>query len=134
LLDVYETIYLAEERGLKVFYKDKELSVEELKSLYSYDEAAYRVYKLLRNKGYIVRSGMRFGANFLVYIKGPDVEHAPYAVIVARKAAGLDLVRVSRLTHSVGKEALLAVVEGDDVRIYRVRRFKELKRILDGIY
>ena len=133
VLDVYETLYLAETRGFKVILGDKALSLEELKASYDYNEAVYIVYKELRNKGYIVRSGMRFGADFLVYTEGPDVEHAPYAVIVSKSPTGLDLIRVSRLTHSVRKEALLAIVAGENVTFYRVRRFKELKRILDDL-
>ncbi len=128
LLDVYETLYLAEKGRIEVYKEGIRMTLEELKSSYSYDDRVYRVYKVLRDKGLIVRNGTRFGAHFLVYVKGPDVEHAPYAVIVTGEATGLDVVRVSRLIHTVRKDPLLAVVEENRISFYKIRRFKRLKR------
>ena len=74
--------------------------------------STYTVYKQLRSKnwwvavpavavasGYacspvarapsrIVRSGVRAGSDFVIYRRGPDVEHAPYSVRVVSVTAG----------------------------------------------
>ncbi|TMI37988.1 tRNA-intron lyase, partial [Candidatus Bathyarchaeota archaeon] len=38
--------------------------------------AAYQVYKDLREKGYVVTPGIKFGADFAVYEHGPGIDHA----------------------------------------------------------
>ncbi len=78
----------------------------------------YRVYSDLRSKGYVVRSGLKYGADFAVYEKGPGLEHAPYLVHVHRGGTSidpLDVVRAGRLSHSVRKDFILAVVRGSDI-------------------
>jgi len=41
------------------------------------------VYSALRNKGYIVREGVKFGADFLVYDKkGPVFQHSDYSIVI----------------------------------------------------
>lgn len=41
------------------------------------------VYSVLRNKGYIVREGVKFGADYLVYDKkGPVFQHSDYSIVI----------------------------------------------------
>ncbi|SGZ40238.1 uncharacterized protein HGUI_02438 [Hanseniaspora guilliermondii] len=41
------------------------------------------VYSALRNKGYIVREGVKFGADYLVYDKkGPVFQHSDYSIVI----------------------------------------------------
>jgi len=81
--------------------------IEEFKQL-------YRVYKDLRERGFIVRRGLKFGCDYLVYRFGPGIDHAPYGVEVMRYSEAYDpisIVRMGRLLHSVRKKLVLALVD-----------------------
>jgi tRNA splicing endonuclease len=72
------------------------------------------VYEDLRNKGYILKPGMKYGVTFMVYEYGPGLDHAPFLVDVLRKESffsDLQIIRAGRLTHSVRKKLLIASVD-----------------------
>jgi len=76
----------------------------------------YNVYRDLREKGYVVRSGLKFGADFAVYEKGPGIDHAPYLVHVLSIDETLnpvELVRAGRLSHSVRKKFIIATTRNE---------------------
>ncbi len=71
----------------------------------------YDIYEDLRDKGYVVRPGLKFGADFAVYKKGPGLDHSPYLIQVLPKHANLtaiDIVRAGRLANSVKKKFIIA--------------------------
>lgn len=71
----------------------------------------YNIYEDLRDKGYVVRPGLKFGADFAVYKKGPGKDHSPFIVQVLPKTAKLtaiDIVRAGRLANSVKKKFIIA--------------------------
>ncbi len=80
------------------------------------------VYSQLREKGYIIRPGLKFGTDFAVYEKGPGIDHAPFLVHVIpqkRGVAPLDIVRAGRLATSVRKKFIIATVkESGDIAYY----------------
>jgi len=79
----------------------------------NFDEV-YAVYKDLRERGLVVKSGMKFGATFVVYRLGPGLEHAPFLVHVLPYNSKLDpieIVRAGRLSHSVRKRFVIAFVD-----------------------
>lgn len=41
----------------------------------------YKTYEVLRDAGWIVRSGLNYGTDFVLYQTSPDSEHAEYAVV-----------------------------------------------------
>jgi tRNA-intron endonuclease len=72
------------------------------------------VYSQLRERGYVVRPGLKFGTDFAVYERGPGKDHAPFLVHVIPQKAGvvpLDIVRAGRLATSVRKEFMIATVK-----------------------
>ena len=74
----------------------------------------YLVYTQLREKGYVVRPGLKFGTDFAVYEKGPGIDHAPFLVHVIPQKNGvvpLDIVRAGRLATSVRKRFIIATVK-----------------------
>ncbi|MCX8205023.1 MAG: tRNA-intron lyase [Candidatus Nezhaarchaeota archaeon] len=115
-LSLIEALYLAEKaRIVVVDANDNPLSVDEIKWLGTrYEEGfldRYRVYKDLRERGYVVRPGLKFGATFAVYKYGPGIDHAPFLVHVVppdAKMSPMDVVRAGRLSHSVKKKFILA--------------------------
>lgn len=74
----------------------------------------YAVYADLRNSGFIVRSGLKFGATFACYVKGPGIDHAPFLVQVVSedtKLSGLEVIRAGRLSHGIRKNFVFAAVD-----------------------
>ncbi len=134
-LSLYEALYLLEkgvikvrmmgqiarEGTTKIRVRDGEyLSPEELIELgnliYKDFSAKYKVYKDLRDKGYVVRPGLKFGSDFAVYRYGPGIDHAPFLVTVFSsdiRLLGIDFVRAGRLANSVRKRWVIATILRD---------------------
>jgi len=71
----------------------------------------YVIYSDLRDKGYVPRPGLKFGADFVVYKKGPGLEHSSFIVHVLpadSKISAIDMVRAGRLATSVRKKFVIA--------------------------
>lgn len=89
-----------------------------VRDFFSEHDARFRerfaVYRDLRKRGYVPKSGAKFGADFRVYEKGvkPGEGHAKYLVRVVRDRLDVrDLMAASRVAHTVKKRLLLAVVD-----------------------
>ena len=70
-------------------------------------------YKDLRKKGYILKTALKYGADFRVYERGirPGEEHARWILFAAK----------NRIAHSTKKNLLIAIIdEEDDVSYYEV--------------
>lgn len=82
----------------------------------------FLVYSQLRNLGYIIRPGLKFGTDFAVYERGPGKDHAPFIVHVIPQRKGvvpLDIVRAGRLATSVRKKFIIATVkENGEIAYY----------------
>ena len=133
-LSLLEALYLLEKGRIKVVdVNGLEVSREELLKIarenYSLFDDVYRVYRDLREKGFVVRPGMKFGADFAVYEFGPGIDHAPFLVDVLPMNSMLDpieIVRAGRLSHSVRKRFIIAVTnpETKEVSYYMFKWFK----------
>ena len=117
-LDVLEVLYLLEKGILEVVAGDRRVTPEDLRDLgrmlYKDFDVLYTIYKHLRSLGLVVRSGLKYGADFTVYREGPGIEHAPYVVHVYPAEYMLeptDIVRAGRLSHSVKKTFIIATIE-----------------------
>jgi tRNA-intron endonuclease len=117
VLDLIEGYYLVEKRRLQLFHIDgKQVSLNEIKKIckkqYVDFDAKYLVFQNLRNKGYIVTPGIKFGCDFAVYEQGPGIDHAPYLVRVFRATDDLTatgVVLAGRLATTVKKQFILAI-------------------------
>ena len=121
LLDLIEGYYLMVNSKIKI-YKDKKIVSEDkmldiCKEQHNKFEMKFRVYKDLRDKGYIVTPGIKFGSDFAVYQKGPGIDHAPYIILIYESQENLsptDLVLIGRLAHGVQKKFIFAIPSGKD--------------------
>jgi len=80
----------------------------------NYFAARYAVYHHFRSKGWVVRPGVKFGADFLLYKDGPVYYHASYSVLVqthSKKISWVELSGLNRVTESAHKELIVAHVE-----------------------
>jgi tRNA-intron endonuclease len=94
----------------QVFMKEKEF-FEICKEIHHKFEEKLVIYEDLREKGYVPRPGLKFGADFVVYKKGPGLEHSPFIVHVLdhnAKISAIDMVRAGRLATSVRKKFVIA--------------------------
>ncbi len=131
ILDLLEAVYLMEKGILKVYSDDEELSLDDLidiarKNYVDFD-LRYLVYKDLREHGFVVISGLKFGVDFAVYRKGPGLEHAPFLVDVIKagsRVSGDELVRAGRLATSVRKRFIYAIVDGKKIKYVLFKWFK----------
>jgi len=124
-VSLVEACYLVEQGILKVEADGKVLSLEELlkisRGAYENFDEVYRVYKDLKSRGYVVKSGIRFGTTFAVYEHGPGIDHAPFLVHVlpfSEKLDPLEIIRAGRLSHSVKKRFVLATVDREKGEVH----------------
>ncbi|UCE74846.1 MAG: tRNA-intron lyase [Methanomassiliicoccales archaeon] len=86
-----------------------------------------KVYKDLKSRGLIVKTGFKYGTHFRVYKGDPEKEHALYlvhAVSPAYHSTWPEISRAVRLAHGVKKELLLGRIvekESEYIRLKRVR-------------
>ncbi len=122
-----EALFLIEEKKLEVFQRNKKLSKQEfLIKLQRTDkkiQTKYLVFKDLRKKGYIVKTALKFGAEFRVYDKGkkPKETHAKWLVITDKessKAHWHEFSSKNRVAHSTRKNLLLGLVDEEGKIIY----------------
>jgi tRNA-intron endonuclease, archaea type len=119
VLDLIEGYYLVTKNKLTVYRTEddtKHVTALEIKKIckkqYVDFDAKYRVFQDLRDKGYIVSPGIKFGCDFAVYEQGPGIDHAPYLVQVFRASDELTatgLVLAGRLATTVKKQFILAI-------------------------
>ncbi|MFX0104703.1 MAG: tRNA-intron lyase [Candidatus Hodarchaeota archaeon] len=116
-LSLIEAYYLLERDEITIFdVKDNKFLNpkkfhEIAKKIHHKFEEKYVIYNDLREKGYIPRPGLKFGADFVVYKKGPGLEHSLFMVHVLphdSEITAIDMVRAGRLATSVRKKFVIA--------------------------
>ena len=124
-LSFIETAYLLEKGTLELFSgSNKKIDFEFFIKKASKTEknfwTRYCVFKDIRNRGYIIKTALKFGADFRVYDRGikPGEDHAKWIVYPVHEADTLTWYSFSsknRVAHSTRKNLLIGVVddEGD---------------------
>ncbi|MHA1932119.1 MAG: tRNA-intron lyase [Promethearchaeota archaeon] len=116
-LSLIEAYYLLENEEIIIHdvKEKKDLNTKEFfkiaKKIHNKFEEKYIIYKDLREKKYIPRPGLKFGADFVVYKKGPGLEHSLFLVPVLphdSEITAIDMVRAGRLATSVRKKFVIA--------------------------
>lgn len=129
-----EAIFLVEKEKIEIFAKSKKIPKKELiKKLQKIDKKIhikYPVFRDLRERGYIVKTALKFGAEFRVYDKGarPGKKHAKWVVFTDHESNKLtwhEFSAKNRVAHSTKKNLLLAIVDEEgDISYYEVRWIK----------
>jgi tRNA-intron endonuclease len=134
-IDLFEGLYLLEKGIIEVYESRGKLKVsaEKLKryakKVFDNFVINYMVYKDLRDQGYVVLPGIKFGCEFAVYERGPGIDHAPYLVSVKESKDCLtstDVVRAGRLATTVRKRFIIALPNQrkKEVRYLKFKWFK----------
>ena len=126
-----EAMYLVERGRMVVRKGKKELSFDALLKLSRKIEnnfwVRYAVFKDMRNRGYIVKTALKFGAEFRVYDRGvkPGEDHAKWVLFPVSEEEVLTWYSFSaknRVAHSTRKRLLIGVVDAENsVTFYEVR-------------
>ncbi|MFQ5800156.1 MAG: tRNA-intron lyase [Candidatus Hydrothermarchaeales archaeon] len=130
-LTLLEALFLMERGTLKVLQKGKNAGKDTVIKRSGDEEdffRRYEVYKDLRQRGYVVKTGFKFGAHFRVYERGEFTQdaHSAFLVHVVPEDAVLsfpELSRAVRLSQSVKKRMIFAVVDHEgDITYYQIER------------
>jgi tRNA-intron endonuclease len=128
-----EALYLVEKNKMEVIQKKDALEFNnlfnKLKKIDSKIQLKYPVFKDLREKGYIVKTALKFGADFRVYPKGIRVgqkgEHSKWIVFCeheSKKFSWHEFSAKNRVAHSTKKNLLIAIVdEESDISYYEIK-------------
>ncbi|MFH1637662.1 MAG: tRNA-intron lyase [Candidatus Woesearchaeota archaeon] len=126
-----EALYLIEREKIEVVSGRKSLDfdafLKKAKRLEKNFWIRYSVFKDMRNRGYIIKTALKFGADFRVYDRGikPGEDHAKWVVFPVHEVSSLTWYEFSaknRVAHSTRKRLLLGVVDDEgDVTYYEVK-------------
>lgn len=115
-----ETLYLVEKNKMEVLGGKTKLDFNKLLGKFKKSdkkiEAKLIVFSDLRNKGFIVKTALKFGAEFRVYEKGvkPGEDHAKWVAYCVRENEQLswhEFAAKNRVAHSTKKNLLICVVD-----------------------
>lgn len=87
----------------------------------------YCVFKDMRNRGYIVKTALKFGADFRVYDRGvkPGEDHARWIIYPVHEGDTLtwyEFAAKNRVAHSTKKRLLMGIVDDEgDVTYYEIK-------------
>lgn len=129
-----ESLFLVEKGKMEIFIQNKKLENETLLKKFQRIDKKFQlkfyVFSDLRKKGYVVKTALKFGADFRVYDKGtkPNNKHAKWLIFVESEMNKLtwhEFSAKNRVAHSTKKKLLLGIVdEESDVSYYEVSWIK----------
>jgi tRNA-intron endonuclease len=130
-LSPMEALYLQEKGKIKITDNTKNgklLSLDEMWELIQEKGLLYKyiVFRDLRNRGNIVKTGFKYGSEFRLYERGksPGDGHSDFVVKVVNEGQEISISNFSsyvRVAHGVKKKLLLAVVDDEqDITYYNV--------------
>jgi tRNA-intron endonuclease len=129
-----EALFLKSKFKISLQRNNKELQLENAINLAKKQdkriETKLAVFESLRNKGYVVKTALKFGADFRIYKKGskPGEDHAlwlAYAVRESEPHTWHDFAAKNRVAHSTKKKLLICIVDDEnDVLYYEVSWLK----------
>jgi len=141
-LDLIEAAYLLEKNKIKIFIKKNgkkrkikfekfmKIGTEKVNQFYP----QFIVFRDLRDRGYLVKTGFKFGAHFRLYERGVKLKRGPKAphehtkaivhAVSEESAFSLpEMSRAVRLAHNIRATMWWAVVDKEgDVTYYQLGR------------
>jgi tRNA-intron endonuclease len=131
-LSLLEALYLTEKEKIEVIdgRKKKIESESFIKKANKADKnfwIRYCVFKDIRNRGYIIKTALKFGADFRVYERGvkPGEDHAKWIVYPVHETSSLtwhEFAAKNRVAHSTKKKLMMGVVDEEgDVSYWEIR-------------
>ena len=131
-LSLIEGLYLLEKKKLILYDSrnkliDSESFMKKAKKFEPNFWVRYCVYRDIRNRGYIIKTALKFGADFRIYDRGvkPGEDHAKWVVFPVHEASTLtwyEFAAKNRVAHSTKKRLLMGIVDAEnDVTYYEIK-------------
>ena len=131
-LSLIEALYLLEKKKIIVYdARNKALDFESfLKKAQKFEPnfwVRYCVYRDIRNRGYIIKTALKFGADFRIYDRGvkPGEDHARWVVFPVHEGSTLtwyEFAAKNRVAHSTKKRLLIGIVDAEnDLTYYEIK-------------
>ena len=131
-LSLIEALYLIEKKRLIAYdSRNKPIDFDSFLKKAQKPEpnfwVRYAVYKDIRNRGYIIKTALKFGADFRIYDRGvkPGEDHARWVVFPVHEGSSLtwhEFSAKNRVAHSTKKRLLIGCVDAEnDVTYWEVR-------------
>lgn len=131
-LSFLEAFYLSEKNKIILIdLKNKEIKQEKfLRTAKKFENnfwVRYAVFKDIRDRGYIIKTALKFGADFRIYERGvkPGEDHAKWILFPIHENSSLtwhDFASKNRVAHSTKKKLLIGIVDDEnDVTYYEIR-------------
>ncbi|MBT7102024.1 tRNA-intron lyase [archaeon] len=130
LYSLPEALFLVQNKKMEIFnHQNKKLTQKEILNKFQRIDkkfkTKYLVFKDLRKKGYIVKTALKFGADFRVYNKGSSEKHSKWICFTTsenQKMTWQDFSAKNRVAHSTKKNLLIAIADEEgDVSYYEVK-------------
>lgn len=138
VLSFCEALHLMERKKLEIKENKKKLTKKQFyKKASKRDEEfphKYAVYKDLRERGFLVRTGFKFGTHFRVYDRGVKLKRGPkskkehtkwvvHAIPENFTCSYAELSRAVRLAQNIRTHLIWAIVDNEkDVTYYEITR------------
>jgi len=130
-LSIIEAFYLMEKGRLDIYEdneSDEKLEPDYIRNIIKKNSGygKYIVYKDLKDRGYIIKTGFKYGSEFRLYERGksPGEGHSDYLVKIIHENYDINALNFAsyvRVSHGVKKHLLLAVVDDEeDITYYRI--------------
>lgn len=131
-LSLTEAFYLMEKGKIIVLDGrnnplNQELFLKKARKLEPNFWVRYCIFKDMRNRGYIIKTALKFGADFRVYDRGikPGEDHAKWVVYPVHEVEHLtwhEFAAKNRVAHSTKKRLLIGIVDEEaDVTYYEIQ-------------
>jgi tRNA-intron endonuclease len=131
-ISLVETIHLQNKGSIDVrTVKGEKINKKSLRQIAEKNQSDFDmrilVFKDLKKRGLIVKTGFKFGTHFRAYTKSPDETHAEFlAHVVSKdfKSVWSEMSRAIRLAHSVNKEIVFAKTDKNAVDYIKFGRLR----------
>lgn len=131
-LSLLEALYLMDKSKILIKdYRKKKVSfddfIKKTKKVEPNFWIRYCVFKDIRDRGYIIKTALKFGADFRVYDRGvkPGEDHARWIVYPVHEGSALtwyDFAAKNRVAHSTKKRLMIGIVDNEgDVTYYEIK-------------
>ena len=135
LYSLPEALYLVQNKKMEIIDNRNKILTENeiLKRFERIDKkfkTKYFVFKDLRKKGYVVKTALKFGAEFRVYEKGKKINQSHskwicFTVSENKFHTWQDFSAKNRIAHSTKKNLLIGIVDEEgDVSYYEIKWIK----------
>lgn len=131
-LSFIESLYLSDEKILDIKNMEEKIIsrenfINKVKYIDPIFNERFNVYCDLKKRGFITKTGFKFGTDFRCYTKNPDKIHAEYLVHIIYEKVKItwsEMSRAIRLAHSVNKEIIFAYIEKNEIKYIKFGRLR----------